>query len=137
MSRRAMLIVLRGLLAAILSIAAAAPDSPEAKRLLQERRDVLRQIADLQGKAYESGQARFDSLLLAQSDLFEAELELAEQRPQRIEICERLVKTMEGIEAVTQRLHSSGEVGTVDVLRSKAARLKAQAQLASERQAGN
>jgi outer membrane protein TolC len=102
-----------------------------------ERRNVLKQITDLQSKAYESGQVRIDSVLLAQSNLFEADLELAEQKSQRIEICERLVKMLENIEAVSQKLHAAGEATIVDVLSSKAARLKAQAQLTNELQGGN
>jgi outer membrane protein TolC len=134
---RTMLIVLPcGLLAAAFTLATP-PDSAEVKKLLLERRNVLKEITDLQSKAYESGQVRVDSVLLAQRDLFEAELELAEQQSQRLEICERLVKTLEHFEAVSQKQHSSGVVSSIDVLSSKAARLKAQAQLANERQAGN
>jgi outer membrane protein TolC len=134
---RAMLIVLPcGLLATAFTLAAP-PESAEAKKLLMERRNVLKQITDLQSKAYESGQVRIDSVLLAQSNLFEADLELAEQKSQRIEICERLVKMLENIEAVSQKLHAAGEATIVDVLSSKAARLKAQAQLTNELQGGN
>jgi outer membrane protein TolC len=134
---RTMLIVLPcGLLAAAFALAAP-PESAEAKKLLMERRNVLKQITDLQSKLYESGQVRIDSVLLAQRELFEADLELVEQKPQRIAICERLVKALENTEAVSQRLHGAGETTIVDVLSSKAARLKAQAQLANERQGDN
>jgi outer membrane protein TolC len=132
-----MLIVLSCGLLAVASALAASPESEEAKKLLLERRNVLKQIIDIQSRGYERGEIRLDSFLLAQRDFFETELELAEQKSQRIEICERLVKTMESIEAVSQRLHSAGEVSIIDALTSKAARLKAQAQLANERQAGN
>ena len=116
---------------------AAPPESAETKKLLLERRNVLKQVADLQGKAYENGQVRIEPLLLAQRDLFEAELELAEMKRQRIDICERLVKAMENIEAVTQKQNRAGERTIIDILSSKAARLKAQAQLANERQAAD
>jgi outer membrane protein TolC len=134
---RALLIVLPcGLVAAAFTLAAA-PESAEAKKLLMERRNVLKEITDIQAKAYERGEVRLDSLLHTQRELFEADLELAEQKKQRIEICERIVKTLENIEAVSQRQHGAGEASIIDVLSSKAARLKAQAQLASERQGGN
>src|SRR5262245_20401907 len=100
---RAMLLVLPCCLLATAYTLAAPPESAEAKKLLLERRTVLQQITDLQGKAYETGQVRIESVLLAQRDLFEADLELAEQKPQRIDICERLVKTLEHIEAVSQK----------------------------------
>lgn len=112
---------------------ASAADSPEAKKLLLERRNVLKEIADIQSKAYASGEVQIHDVLLTNRELLEAELGLAEQKDQRVAICERLAKTLEEIEAISQRRHASGEVTTIDVLKSKAARLKAQAQLANER----
>jgi outer membrane protein TolC len=112
---------------------AAAADSPEAKKLLIERRNVLKEVNDIQRKGYERGELQLPDLLLTNRDLLEAELELADDKSQRIAICERLVKTFEDIEAISQRRQASGEITIIDVLSTKAARLKAQAQLANER----
>jgi len=126
-----------GLLGTAFLLWATGQEPPEARQLLLERREVLKQIADLQFKLYEREKAQFTSVVLAQHELVEAELELAEQRAQRIAICERNVTTMQSLEAATQRLHGAAEVEMTDVLTGKAALLKAQARLITERQAGN
>jgi len=130
MSRALLIVSLLGMCCAAI---AAAADSPEAKKLLMERRNVLKEIADIQRRGYARGELQLHDLLLTNRDLLEAELELADDKSQRIEICERLVKTLEDIEAISQRMQAAGEVTIIDVLSSKAARLKAQAQLANER----
>ena len=134
MSRTILIVLSFGMLCTTIARAA---DSPEAKKLLMERRNVLKEVNDVQRRGYERGELQLPDLLLTNRDLLEAELELTEDKSQRIAICERLVKTFEDIEAISQRRQASGEVTIIDTLNSKAARLKAQARLANERQSSN
>jgi hypothetical protein len=76
----------------------------DATKLLEDRRSVLQQVVELQRASYHRGEAKFDSVLLANKELMESELELAERPAQRIEIYERLVKTMQEMEDVLHRL---------------------------------
>jgi outer membrane protein TolC len=134
MSREILIVLSFGMFCTAFATAA---DSPEAKKLLMERRNVLKEVNDIQRRGYERGELQLPDLLLTNRDLLEAELELADDKSQRIAICERLVKTFEDIEAISQRRQASGEVTIMDTLNSKAARLKAQARLANERQSSN
>jgi hypothetical protein len=120
----------------LLAVASAAtPDAgmpPEARRLLLERRDVLKQLSELQLKSYQQGEASFAAALLAYRELLDADLELADQRFERIEIYKRLLKSMQDLEATTKELFKAQEASITDVLSSAAARLKVQADLINE-----
>lgn len=101
----------------------------DATKLLQERRTVLQQVVELQRDAYRRGEAKVDFVLLAEMDLLEADLELAERPSHRIEIHERVTKAMQELENISHRRYEVGQASQADCLKAKAARLRAQADL--------
>src|SRR5438552_2732596 len=108
--RRFVLLIAPAALLLALPIAWSAPRPPradDARKLLDERRSVLQQVVELQREAYKRGETKFDSIFLAEKELWHADLELAEQPAQRIEIYERLVKTMQELEEMSHSLYKA------------------------------
>jgi hypothetical protein len=121
---------------ALVTLSAARPKatSDDVTTILGERLDVLRQVEGLQVEAYRRGEAPFDSVLAVQKEVIEASLELTDQKEERVRLLERLLNTMTEFERMAQQRHQAGLAVFVDVLKAKAARLKAQAELIRERE---
>lgn len=131
-SRMLLFVLPCGVLAAAFTLSAAPPEDSKAEPLLQKRLEVLAQVAALQREAFQRGEANSDAVLLAQDELLEAELELTADRAARIVIYERFVEAAAGVEKLVGQQYDAGEATLVDVLKTKAAHLKAQADLLSE-----
>lgn len=119
-----------------LSMAWAVPQdskSDEARKFLEERKAVLEKLVEIHRQAAEVGAGSLDAVRLAQKELLEAELDLAEQPSERVEILERLVKTMQDREEYLEQLRNARGGSPIDVLKARAARLKTQADLSRER----
>lgn len=101
--------------------------------LLQERLTVLDQIAKLQRKLYEQGEASIDSVLTAETEVLVGKLELATTRDERIAIRESLVEISRQLEAIAKKTVEAAEGAQSDVLKAKALRLRSEADLIRER----
>lgn len=104
----------------------------EAEKKLQERLAVLEEIARLELVAFRMGQTSYLSVLVAQRELVQAKLEQTKDPIKRIEILSEQVRLANELEEAVQRLVEAGQAGRVDLLKAKAARLKAEADLAEE-----
>ncbi len=103
------------------------------EKLLHERLGMLVEIAKLQLQAYQQGESNFEAVLSAQTDVLSARLELAKTVEERIMIRKNLLETARQLEEVTTRLVQAREASQIDVLRAKALRLRAEADLLRER----
>lgn len=102
----------------------------EAEKKLQERLVVLEEIARLELEAFKGGQATFASVLSARREFVQAKLELTKDPAKRIEVLDDHVRIAKEIEGAVQRLVEGKHARGVDLLKAKAARLKAEADLA-------
>jgi hypothetical protein len=130
--------------AAVVVISAIAADVPpstpadavkQLESLLQERRDTLRKIVEYVQAQEKTGAFDLPDAIRVSNELIEAELELATSKAQRIALQQKFVANLKRIEQFLQR---SAEVGrgtdaTKKHLEAKAARLKAEIQLAREK----
>ena len=110
-----------------------APESPSAEKLLNERLDVLQQIAVELRKGYRLGETDLASVLAAEQDALAAQLELADTPADRISILEKMVKNAQQQEEGTEQLYRDKAASSVDWLKAKAFRLRVQADLARAR----
>lgn len=104
--------------------------------LLKERRETLRQLSQEVEQRYRSGLATLDSVIRASNLLLEAELDLAKTKAERVALCEKLVANLRQLETILESKHKVGAQGgeTANVLDARAARLKAEIQLAHEKE---
>ena len=111
--------------------------SAPVEKLLRERLEVLVQVAQLQQKAYETGEAGFEDVSSAQTDVLVAHLELVETVEERKNIRQQMLDVSRQIEDTTNQLFQAREATQVDVLKAKALRLRAEADLAREQESGS
>lgn len=111
--------------------------NPGLKKLLIERRDVLRQRLELATKAFEADEVKLETVVKAASELTDAELELVTEPNQRIALHANRVTRMRQFEMIVQRLQMLQEASKLDVLAATAERLKAEISLAREQAKAN
>lgn len=104
----------------------------EAEKKLQERLVVLQEIAQLEVAAYQGGEGKLVSVLAARKEFLQATLELTKEAAKRIQILVEHVKLAKELEEAVLSLFKLNEATKMDVLKAKAARLKAEADLAEE-----
>ena len=104
----------------------------EVEKLLRQRLQVLIEAARLQQEAYKAGEVRFDAVASLQLDVLAARLELAKKSDERIKIRRETLEMAAQIEKFTTRLLRANEATQVDVLKAKALRLRAEADLKRE-----
>lgn len=104
-------------------------DSQALRKLLEERKALLRQAVGVAVEEHRAGRIDLDSVLTLRRDLLNAELELAASREERIELYGKLVEHARAWENTTAELYKSGGATQVDVLKAKAARLRSQIDL--------
>lgn len=107
--------------------------SDDVKKLLGERLQTLVEIAKLQEQAYKQGRSSLDAALSAQADVLYARLELAKTPAERITIREELLGAARQLQEVTDRMFQAREASQVDLLKAKALRLRAEADVIQER----
>jgi outer membrane protein TolC len=111
--------------------------SEQIESLLKERRDTLRRVVDVLTQQYENGSAAFESIMLASERLFDAELELAATKAERIAIYEKRVSALRAMEKFAEGRFKAGFRTTeVELLDARAARLQAQIRLLREKEGG-
>ena len=113
------------------------PTSAEIEALLKERRNTLQQLVESIEALYRSGVAPLDYLLRATDELLAAQLELAKSKEERIAIYRERLKNARRLENRSETIHKEGRASVTEYLRAKAARLKAEIELARERESTN
>lgn len=104
-----------------------------AQTLLKERLAVLKEIAKLRRVAHEQGDESIDAVLAAEDQVAAAELELATVPAERIAALERLVTIAKDRERYVTANAEHNEASVIEPLSAKAFRLRAEANLISER----
>ena len=101
--------------------------------LLKERRDTLSELVDVYEARFRRGSAPVESVIVASNELLNAELELAETNPERVTIREKLVSNLRLLEQNIKERYDHGTCPIEDLLRAKAARLKAEIDVLHEK----
>jgi hypothetical protein len=141
MNRKFLVLVVAAAAAVVLSAIAAdspRPESSEASKqlesLLQERRDTCRKLVEYVELQRRNGQVDIPSLIGASNQLVEAELDMAKTKAERIALRQKLVANLKQAEEYAEGRNKMGfGVDTAKTfLETKAARLKAEIELARE-----
>jgi hypothetical protein len=106
---------------------------PDVEKILRERLAVLEEAARLLQQAYAAGQTSLAGTLDANKELFEAQLELARTPAERVQVREQILKNAETLEQAVEKIVQAAEGPRMNLLRARAARLRAQADLVQER----
>jgi len=107
----------------------------EVEKLLQERVELLREVAKMKREMYVVGRADLLDVLAAIRLKNEAELELAATTADRMRIREALLKDSQELEMSAKGRFEAGVTSTVEWKMAQAARLRAQADLLLEKKA--
>lgn len=114
------------------------PKSEPAKQsvaeLLQQRRAVLLSLVEVQTHLYQVGKADIEAVVQAHQELLLVQLELAASRDERINLLKKAVHLAMELENLAQARYKAGRATQADVLKSQAAKLKAETDLLRERQ---
>jgi hypothetical protein len=101
-------------------------DSPEVKRLLKERRDVLKEAVEAGRKEYLAGRSTMPVAADLAHELLKAELELASESAERIAAHEAYYTVMRKLEAHAKVQYEAGRMTLLEYKRAQAARLGAE-----------
>ncbi len=107
-----------------------ASHNKEIKALQLERRAVLQEALRAVERAYHAGQAQLASVIESRRELSRADLDLATTQHERLAVYKRLVEEATALEKATKTQFESGQATQIDLLKSTAARLEAQIELA-------
>ena len=109
-------------------------DAEKMNRLMLERRDVLFQIVLTFKSRYERGTIKMDAVYRAQSELLNAELELAKTKEDRLAALNSQLANCQSMELMAIALQKVGSLGgeTETVLAATAGRLQAEIQILRE-----
>jgi outer membrane protein TolC len=101
----------------------------DVEKLVRERIGVLEEIVTLQRHQYRHGEGGVEAVLAAEREVLTAKLELAKTRAERIALLEHQLRNAQDLEKITQRLFEVKQANRVDLLKAKALRLQAEAEL--------
>ncbi len=129
--------------AAVVVVSAIAADTPrpasseaskQLESLLQERRDTCRKLVEYVESQRRTGQVDIPSWIRASNQLVEAELDMAKTKAERIALRQKLVANLKQAEEFAEARDKMGfGLDTAKTsLETKAARLKAEIELARE-----
>lgn len=99
------------------------------RKLLTERRDVLRQLVQVQFEEYRVGKTDLRAIVDARRQLLSVQLELKTGRAERVKLLTDFLALEKEVEAVVRKRHQVGAVGMSDVLQAHALRLDIETQL--------
>jgi hypothetical protein len=148
-AKRSLLIVCPMLVAAVVALAIAG-DAPQAQQaeiskqleaLLRERQETLGKIVEILDARYRRGIGGEDTavnLTHAKAQLYDAQLDLAKTKDERIAIREKIVANLREVERRAEARVQGGGADALlqkSLLEAKAARLKAEIQLLREKTA--
>jgi hypothetical protein len=123
-------VALSGALLAGWAVAAPVPekktDSPEIKKLLQERRDALRTATLARTQEYEAGRGTLESFLRVSRELLQAELELATNPRERFDAHASHFNAMRKMDEIVTEAYKASRVKAADHYEMRAARLEAE-----------
>jgi hypothetical protein len=106
------------------------PDrSPRVKKLLTERRDAARELMEVRRLQMEAGKSTPRELLDAVEIVLEAELPLAETRPDRLAVLRARLEGLKQAEEVDKARFEVGRISPADYQTMRAARLAAEIDL--------
>lgn len=123
------------------------PEDKELQTLMETRRDTLKEVVRLVDVRFKTGTMTANKLLMAQTALLEAELELAKSQHERIAIFEKMLEAQTEVERILSAIAESGGraggfgggfrgghgVGPQDLLNAKAARMRVDIDLCKAR----
>lgn len=107
------------------------------RAILKKRLDVLREIARQQRTAYVAGEAGISSVIRADVNVLDAQLELAIKPDERVAIRKKTLKQASSLEAAAKKLHKAKQATSIDMLRAQAFRLRCEAELLREQSAAH
>lgn len=102
--------------------------------LLQKRRAVLSELVKVQTEAYRKGEAGIVAIVQGHQELLQVELELATDHDARIKLLKESVRLAGDLERIAEANYHAGHASAIDVLKSKAERLRTETDLLRERQ---
>lgn len=108
---------------------------PEVEKILPERVSVLQEAAKLRRDSYRVGASSLRSVLTADGEVIEAELELARTSEDRLRLREKMLELAKSLESATAELVKSSEIPSIELLSARANRLRAEADILIERKA--
>ena len=108
----------------------------QAETKLRERLAVLEEIVKLEMAVFKQGEGSFLAVLLARRDVVLAKIEMTNDPNERIEVRTQHVQIAREIEELCQKGFEEKSISRLELLRAKAARLKAEADLADEQSRG-
>jgi uncharacterized protein (UPF0264 family) len=106
---------------------------PAVEKLLRERLALLREVAEVQQQNFELGRATLSDVAYARQLASAAELELAATAAERIKVREALLKSLKEVEEMVKAQVEAAIRPTVDLKMATATRLRAEADLLTER----
>lgn len=110
------------------------PDAEKITALRKERRDALLEASNAAEQMYRIDASRYATVRRLKVELLDAELDLAPDRAARVAVRKRLAEQFREIEQEVAKRAAAGVVGggASELFESKAARLKAEIDLALE-----
>lgn len=102
------------------------------ENLLKQRRDTLTKAVELRRQQYLNGDCGFEVVLTTQQHLYEAELEAATTREDRIATLKKQLEVAETGVALAEQMFKDGRVTSVDVLLARAASMSVEIRLLRE-----
>ena len=110
------------------------PHSPEVKALHQERIKTLRLLVEIIEAQFNDGEAATTNVLQAQRNLLTAQLEATTGIAERIALREEVLENLRQFEQIVNTQVDSGAAPMSNLLEIRAARIKAEIELAEEKE---
>ena len=101
----------------------------KVRTLQQERVDILQRAVELALKQYREGELDFRSVHATQSDLLDAQFDMAKTREERISVLRSQLKVTKGAMAISEMRFESGQTSKLEVYQAKSAALRIEIQL--------
>ncbi|MEO9594006.1 MULTISPECIES: hypothetical protein [Rhodopirellula] len=101
-------------------------------KLHEERREILRELLQVQSKEYKNGGSEIEPLIQTQQQLLAADLELAIGKDSRTKLINTQLEIATDLKNIAEAKFKAGKASVVDVLRSRAGRLRLAVAAASE-----
>jgi len=105
----------------------------ELRALLTERREVLQKLVHRMETFLESGRIGIDEFMDANVELVHSELDLCENKAERIKVLQKTVQFLTTCEGMVAKMAAAGRTTEIDMGKARAAVLAAKIELARER----
>ena len=101
----------------------------KVRTLQQERVDVLQRAVELALEQYRAGALDFHSVYATQSDLLDAQLDIAKTREERIRVLRSQLKVAKESMAISEMRFDGGRTSKLEVYQAESAALRIEIQL--------